>query len=95
MAQKLDQEGWEGFVALCVKAKSLREFNKLFDLFCTREEKETLAKRFLIVKALEAGALTQRKIAKKFHVSIAQITRGSNALKIVDAELKKFLENSL
>lgn len=63
-----------------------------FDLFFTLKEKKVLGRRYLIVKALEEGKLTQRQIAKKFKVSIAQITRGSNALKIIDTALRKLLK---
>ena len=37
--------------------------------------------------------MTQREIAKKYGVSIAKITRGSNALKEVSEEMKDFLQN--
>lgn len=90
-----DKDGWRGFLNLCSKIKSPEEFQKFFDLFLTIEEKETLGRRFLIVKALEEGKLTQREIADHFGVSISQITRGSNALKIVDPSLKKSLDKLL
>lgn len=95
MSQKQDEEGWWGFLGLCAKIKSPEEMKKLLDLFLTLEEKDTLGKRFLIVKALQEGKLTQREIAEKFEVSISQITRGSNALKIIDPSLKKVLEKLL
>jgi TrpR family transcriptional regulator, trp operon repressor len=95
MDQKLDKEGWWGFLTLCAKIGSADEFQRFFDLFLTLEEKETLGRRFLIVKALEEGKLTQREIAEQFGVSISQITRGSNALKIIDPSLKKALKKLL
>ncbi len=95
MNQKQDDDGWFGFLTVCSKIKSPEEFKKFFDLFLTIEEKETLAQRFLIVKALEEGKLTQREIAEHFGVSISQITRGSNALKIIDTPLKKALKKLL
>ena len=36
-----------------------------------------------------------REMAKKYHVSIAQITRGSNALKRIGPKLEKFLRELL
>lgn len=93
MEQKLDKEGYWGFLILCSKIKSAEEFKLFFDLFLTFEEKETIGRRFLIVKALEEGTLTQREISEQFGVSISQITRGSNALKIIDSSLKKSLKN--
>lgn len=95
MRSKKDEDGWWGFLTLCSKINSPEEFKKFFDLFMTIEEKETLGRRFQIVKALEEGKMTQREIAEHFGVSISQITRGSNALKIIDPALKKALEKLL
>lgn len=87
----LEKDGWRGFIDLNSKISSSEELKKFFDLFLTIEEKELLASRFLIIKALLEGKLTQREIAAQYKVSIAQITRGSNAIKIIDPELKKSL----
>lgn len=95
MSQKTEKDGWRGFLTLCSKIQSADEFKRFFDLFLTIEEKETLARRFLVVKALEEGKLTQREIADEFEVSISQITRGSNALKIIDPSLRKLLDKLL
>ncbi len=95
MSQYRAKEGWIEFLELCSNAESSGELNQLFDLFLTIEEKELLASRYLIVKALFEGVLTQREIAKVYHVSIAQITRGSNALKIINGEMKNFLARYL
>jgi TrpR family trp operon transcriptional repressor len=95
MDQNRDKEGWQGFLELCSKIHSTDELNRCFDLFLTIEEKETLASRYLIIKALLEECLTQREIAETYKVSIAQITRGSNALKIIDPALKKLLKTRL
>jgi TrpR family trp operon transcriptional repressor len=95
MSQRSDKKGWWEFLTLCSKIKSPEEFKQFFDLFLTIEEKETLGRRFLIVRALQEGKLTQREIADHFGVSISQITRGSNALKIIEPSLKKILEKLL
>lgn len=86
-----DKDGWREFIDLASKIGSLEELKKFFELFLTIEEKELLASRFLIIKALLEQKLTQREIAAQHKVSIAQITRGSNAIKIIDPELKKRL----
>lgn len=91
----LNKKGWQDFLKLCTKIDSPEELGQLFDLFLTIEEKETLASRFLIIKALIEGNLTQREIAETSKVSIAQITRGSNALKIISAELRELLKSRL
>lgn len=85
----LEDKGWKGFLELCALIQSPEELKQLFDLFLTIEEKETFAARYLIIKELLDGKLSQREIALKCKVSIAQITRGSNALKIISPELKK------
>lgn len=95
MAQKNLEDGWSDFLELCSKIKTPEAFNCFFSLFLTFEERETMGSRFLIIKALLEGQLTQREIAETYKVSIAQITRGSNALKIMDPEFKKFLEKKL
>ncbi len=92
MAKDVPGDGWQGFLEICTKIKTPESFHQFFSLFLTLEEKESLSARFLIIKALLDGQLTQRKIAETHKVSIAQITRGSNALKIIDPQLKKFLE---
>lgn len=92
MAQDFAKDGWRDFLKLCSKIQKPEEISELFDLFLTIEEKETLASRYLIVKALLEEKQTQREIAEKYRVSIAQITRGSNAMKIISPELKKLLK---
>lgn len=89
------EKDWKQFVKLCSKIKSEKDLEHLFDLFLTLEEKRVLASRTTIIKAILEGRLTQRQIGESCHVSISQITRGSNALKIIDASLKKFLEAHL
>lgn len=87
-----NKKGWQEFLKLCSEINSPKEFAEFFDLFLTIEEKETLASRYLIIKAMLEGDLTQREIAETHKVSIAQITRGSNALKIISPELKDILK---
>ena len=89
------EKDWKDFVRLCCKLKSEKDLENLFDLFLTLEEKELLASRYVIIQALVEGKLTQREIAEACKVSISQITRGSNALKIIDPKLKSFLESQV
>lgn len=86
---------WKELMQLMVDAESPELLSALLELMLTIEERETLASRFLIIKALIEGKLTQRQIAEKMGVSISQITRGSNALKIIDAKLQNFLSSKL
>ncbi|MDP1573979.1 MAG: trp operon repressor [Coxiellaceae bacterium] len=83
---------WKSFLRLCLKAKNTDELSNLFDFFFTAEEKESLADRYAIIKALLENKKTQRELSESLNVSIAKITRGSNALKIIDPQLKVFLK---
>jgi TrpR family trp operon transcriptional repressor len=89
--KKESEEGWASFLALCTQMKTAEALEKLFSLFLTFEEREMVAARLLIIKSLLENTSTQREIAEKYTISIAQITRGSNALKSIDPELKETL----
>lgn len=90
-----NKKGWREFLDLCVSTDSPEDLAELLDLFLTIEEKETLASRTLIIKSLVEGKLTQREISETSGVSIAQITRGSNAIKIISPHLKELLKKRL
>lgn len=85
----------DAFIQLCNQMKNVEDLKKLFSLFFTFEEREVIASRFLIIKALLEEEYTQREISEKYKVSIAQITRGSNALKIIDPQFKEMLIKKL
>lgn len=91
MKTRDEDDGWDMFLDLCLQAKDLKRLHGLFNLLFTIEEKEHLDSRMQIIKALLDGKLSQREISDRMKVSISQITRGSNALKIIDRELLKFL----
>ncbi len=95
MKNESAENSWEAFLELCAKIKTPEEFDQFFSLFLTFEEREIMASRYLIIKALLEGDLTQREMADAYKVSIAQITRGSNALKTIDPKFKKTLEKKL
>ncbi|GAB4185401.1 MAG: trp operon repressor [Simkaniaceae bacterium] len=87
----MDLKNWREFLNLCLNMKNSEELDKLFQLFLTHEEREDIVRRYLLIKELLKGDLTQREIAEKLGISIAKITRGSNALKIVDPKFKEEL----
>jgi TrpR family trp operon transcriptional repressor len=95
MTKGSKEDGWRAFIELCSHFKKIGELRELFDLFFTLEEKEDVAKRFSILKALLEENLTQREIAEKLGVSISKITRGSNALKIISSHLKEALKKKM
>lgn len=90
-----DDEGWKMFLNLCVQAKNPVRLEELLNLLLTIEEKIHLASRMQIIKALLEEKLSQREISDAMKVSISQITRGSNALKIISPDLLKFLEDHM
>ncbi len=85
---------WQKFIKLCHNVKNPKLLTELFDLFLTLEEKEMLKARYAIICALMKGEISQREVGKKYAVSIAQITRGSNALKTISKDLKTFLSKN-
>ena len=62
----------------------------LEDLF-TPQELASLAERWQLVRELHAGT-PQRDIAKKLHISISKITRGSRQMKFGSGGFPLFLK---
>jgi TrpR family trp operon transcriptional repressor len=88
-----EEDGWRRFLKLCLKAKGEGELDALLDTVLTPTERKEIAYRILILRELLKGEKTQREIAKELSVSIAYITRGSNALKRTEPALKRMLES--
>lgn len=86
--------GWNQFLTLTRAAESTQQLDQLFNLLFTLEEKDQLAMRVQLIKELLRGEKTQRQISQDLKISIAKITRGSNALKMVDPALKTFILRS-
>ena len=55
-------------------------------------ELNDFAKRWLLVREIDKGT-TQREIAKKFHISLCKITRGSKELKKEGSAFRKLLDS--
>lgn len=94
-AEQIDEDGWQTFLRLCSKAETPERFQEFFDLILTIEEKNTIATRALIIKALLEEKESQRQMSERLKVSISKITRGSNAIKIITRNLKEFLKNHM
>lgn len=88
------KDGWQQLISLCLVTKE-ELLPAVLDFLLTREEKESLAMRCLITQELLAKKKTQRQIAKDLNVSIAKITRGSNALKSIQSPILKYLRAKL
>lgn len=87
----MDDDGWRKFLRLMVEVDDPRVMEELSRLLFTPEERESLASRMWVIEELMKGKRTQREIAKRHKISIATITRGSNALKEVSEKMKLFL----
>jgi len=86
-----DENNWQEFVKICKNTDSIKELNIFFDTLLTLSEKIELGKRLSILRELLTSDKPQRELAKELHVSLANITRGSNVLKSTAADLKKIL----
>ncbi len=86
---------WKKLLDLIVTFESPALLKEFLGLILTFEEREILSSRFLIINALLEKELTQREISERHKVSISQITRGSNALKISSNKLKDFLKEQM
>lgn len=95
MQAKTGKDGWQQFLRLCTKLQTEKRFDTFFDLFLTIEERHAIKDRCSLVRELLRGENTQREIAAELNISIAKITRGSNYLKTINADLKEFLEEEL
>ncbi len=84
-------DGFAEFIKLIKAQKNELELDRLLNLLLTPEEMEAIAKRVIIIEALLKKEKSQREIAKDFSLSIAKITRGSNALKRIDPKQKEKL----
>lgn len=89
------KQGWKQFLDLSQSMKDEKTLSTLYDLLLTPEEKESIAMRCLIVRALLEEKQTQREIAKDINVSIAKITRGSNEIKRMKASFIEYLRSEL
>ena len=90
--KQTEEDGWRGFLALCLKAKSEKELDALLGLMLTASERDEIANRVLIFRDLVRGEKTQREIAKDLKTSIANVSRGSNCLKTIGPDLRRFIE---
>lgn len=95
MNQASGEDGWWCFLAALNELQSSEQLNEFFTLFLTIEERNDIADRFLIVRDLLKGDKTQRQMADELQVSIAKITRGSNSLKMIGANLRDFLIDNI
>jgi len=85
------QVGWDLFIKLCARIDSEDTLKAWFAFIFSHEERTSLASRVELVHELLKGEKPQREISKSLNISIAKITRGSNALKSIDPSLRDWL----
>lgn len=95
MKSQSSEDGWWQFLELCTQLKTKKQFNEFFGLFLSIEERNDIGDRCAIVGALLKNVETQRDIAARLGTSIAKISRGSNCLKTINKDLRRFLEGRL
>lgn len=78
---------------ICMLLSKIQDENLIFDFFgClfTKSELKDFSKRWSLVKELDEGT-TQREIAKKYNLSLCNITRGSRVMKKENSAFQKVL----
>ena len=78
---------------ICMLLSKIQDENLIFDFFrClfTKSELKDFSKRWSLVKELDEGT-TQREIAKKYNLSLCNITRGSREMKKENSAFQKVL----
>ena len=76
--------------AILTKLKTEKEIETFFSEIFTKNELDTLSKRWRIMELLALGD-TQRDIAQKLNVSLCKVTRGAKILKNNNAISTKYL----
>jgi TrpR family trp operon transcriptional repressor len=75
---------------LFAKIKNVKEAEMLLRDILTPQELDSVAERWELIRELAKGT-PQREIAKKLHLSISKITRGSRMLKYGSGGFRLFL----
>ncbi|MCD6055458.1 MAG: trpR [Gammaproteobacteria bacterium] len=91
----MSTERFKEVIHFCAQETDVKRLSQFFEVFLTQKERESISTRLCIVRALLEGNLSQREIAKKFGLSIAKITRGSNELKRLSSKEREQLKTLL
>ena len=89
-----DELETDAIAEICSLLASVQDPALISDFFSclfTKPELKDFSNRWHLVKELEAGT-TQREIAKKYNMSLCNITRGSRELKKENSAFKKMLQ---
>lgn len=83
--------GWRKLINILSQLDDKKDIEELLVLLLTYDERQDLGKRVLIVQSLRCHKESQREMSQHLQVSIAKITRGSNALKEISKRLNELL----
>lgn len=89
----LGEEKKDALKEICVLLSKIDDEKLIYDFFgClfTKAELKDFSNRWHLVKELDAGT-TQREIARKYGMSLCNITRGSKELKKENSAFRKVL----
>jgi len=95
MKKKQVSCGWQKLLGWIQASQDLGLSNELMSFLLTPEEYESIALRTLLIEDLLLKKKPQRQIAADHQISIAKITRGSNALKTTSESLLQFLKTQV
>lgn len=87
----MQNSDWQHVIDLIKKAFQDNVQLDLFNLLLTHDECEALTTRVHIIEKLIAGNINQRTLKDHLRTGIATITRGSNNLKTLSPEFRKWL----
>ena len=76
-----------------ISGKSADFINIFFDDLRTKAELKDSSKRWLLMREIDKGT-TQREIAKKIHISLCKITRGSKVLRKPNGVVRAMLDEA-
>ena len=87
----LDKTGWNEFRQAILECNTHENLDVFLDIFLTISEKEAIMRRYVLVKELLISQKPHREIAKKLNVSIANVTRGSNLIKLRKSDIENII----
>ena len=88
MYSSTSEHDWEKFLEKYVKIDNLEDEKVFLNAVLTYSERQEIQKRVRIFEELFKNQLTQKDIAEKLNVSIANVTRGVNVIRSLDYDLK-------
>lgn len=91
----MTNDAWQQLVELIFNIDDKEKLNEILHVFLTISERETIQDRFALIQSLLTTKQTQREISKNLKISITKVTMGSNALKVIDDDLKALLKKHM